>query len=176
MTFSLRSLLIVIAMIALWLSALFSKSPWMIDAATTITMLFIALALAFSIWDGRRRRRAFWTGLFIVGLGNFLLADYLSAYQRTSFQIADAILGTSPSPRPLPYFPSYVPPPPSALMQPAVPASPQAVARIIATGDLYNRQHEAIRAAVPAMLSLLLGGVGGLLTAWISERSSGAAS
>jgi hypothetical protein len=98
MTFSIRTFLIAIAVVSVWLGALVSKSPLLIELAASATVLLILLTLPLAIWDHRPLLRAFWTGCFVLGFGNLLYCSFFSAYQQTSNQMAGLIMGDQPQP------------------------------------------------------------------------------
>lgn len=96
MTFSIRTFLVVIAILSVWLGALVSKSPLLVELAASGTVLLILLSLALAIWEPRPLLRAFWTGFFALAFGNLLYNGFFSSYQQTSSQVAQAIMGTAP--------------------------------------------------------------------------------
>jgi hypothetical protein len=182
MTFSIRSFLIVIAILACWLGALVSKSPLMIELVANTTALLILLTLAFAIWDRRPEQRAFWTGCFVLGFGSLMLTHYSSGYQRTSYRIASLILG-DPTAQTTTPFPNYgpnapMPAPSVSFYQPPNGPGPFTTTYAIQIpanpNQDYYQQQEAIRAAVPTLFSLLVAGIGGWMTLWISRRSKDA--
>lgn len=222
MTFSIRTFLIVIAVLSVWLGALVSKSPLLVELATSATVLLILLSLALAIWEPRPLQRAFWTGFFALAFGNLIYNGFFNPYQQMSNQVAQAIMGKAPSyqtpygystpTRAINFPPSqtsfYAPeegsadqapslapattsPPSSADEatnvevltpdfpvkgpQPPPPVPPSAYPVQMPsystgyTGNYYE-QREAIRASVPALLSLLMGVIGGCVTMWIASR------
>lgn len=221
MTFSIRTFLIVIAILAVWLGALVSKSPLLIELAAGGTVLLILLSLALAIWAPRPLQRAFWTGFFALAFGNLLYNGFFHSYGQTSNQVAQLIMGNNPPmygpatysyPAPARSFltpPSqtsyYAPEDESADSPPSLsptdsdsdsspegnglpqnPVAPTAVPGFApppmypATtyiqmpvqpyGGNYYEQRETIRAAVPSLLSLLMGVLGGCVTMWIASR------
>lgn len=200
MTFSLRTFLIVIAILACWLGAMVSQVPLLVELVASATSLLILLTLALAIWEPRAEWRAFWTGFFVLAFGNLLLTHYFNAYQQTGHEVANLILG-APKPIGLP-TPSFNPPtyfPPQQVTPPNV--APPADARpsleveerfyqppynsgwssypagsysYNLVGSEYYQRHTAIRTAVPNLISLLAGFIGGWLTMWISQRSENA--
>lgn len=184
MTFSLRTSLIVISILACWLGALVSKSPMLMELVASATALMIFLTLAFAIWDSRAEQRAFWTGFFVLAFGNLLIAHYFDAYQQTGTEVATRIMGPlnsgtsipfgpvpslNPGVRSAPSISYYQPQPPNPL-----PPTSYAIQVPFNPGDYYQRFH-AIRTAVPILLSLLAGVIGGWLTLWISRQGKKAA-
>jgi hypothetical protein len=186
MTFSLRTSLIVTSILACWLGALVSKSPMLMELVASATALLILLTLAFAIWDSRPEQRAFWTGFFVLAFGNLILAHYFEAYQQTGNELATRILGP---PNAAVYTPSYMPPPSLSpapfgppnpntsyyqpLNPPPInPANPTFVMQVSTnTSANYYQQFNAIRMAVPSLLSLVAGVIGGWLTLWISRQA-----
>jgi hypothetical protein len=96
MTFSIRTILIVMALVALWLGALVSKSSLAIELVSNFTALLILLTLPLAIWDPRPGMRPFWTGFFVLAVGNHLLSNYF-AHQRLNHYFAELISGESVS-------------------------------------------------------------------------------
>jgi hypothetical protein len=182
MTFSIRSFLLLIALLAFWLGAFVSKSPLMMELATSGTVLLILLTLAFAIWDRRPEQRAFWTGCFVLGFGNLVLASYWGGYQRTSYQVAQLIVGSQPAQSVAVGYTSpavgsgfMMPPPTAPMVTYYQPTNSGAIAQSYAiqmpVSQEYYQQQEAIRGAVPTLLSLMFAGLGGWMTVWIWRRS-----
>ena len=111
MTFSIRTFLIVIAVLSVWLGALVSRSPLFVELAAGGTVLLILLSLALAIWEPRPLLRAFWTGFFALAFGNLLYNGFFHSYQRTSNQVAQVIMGNYQPPTygPGPYTPGSMP-------------------------------------------------------------------
>jgi|GEM_PF-4599199 len=202
MTFSIRTFLLVIGVLACWLGAMVSNSPLLVELVATATSLLILLTLALAIWEPRAEQRAFWTGFFVLAFGNMILAHF-NAYQQTGHEAANAILG-QPKPQPVslprtPAFnspmmaPSYTPAPsldpaapdtapslPSNTSYYQPPYSPvpypssSYVPVYTQVADNYYQRHAAIRTAVPSLLSLVAGVIGGWLTMWVYRRAKGA--
>ena len=107
MTFSIRTFLIVIAILACWLGAMVSSSLVLVELVGSATLLLILLTLPLAIWEPRAELRAFWTGFFVLSFGSFFLSSYAGIYQQTSQAIAIAILS---EPKPVQYpQPSLMP-------------------------------------------------------------------
>lgn len=119
MTFSIRTFLIVIAVLSVWLGALVSRSPLFVELAAGGTVLLILLSLALAIWEPRPLLRAFWTGFFALGFGNLLYNGVFNSYQQTSNQVAQVIMGNQQQPRWVP-APAYPTTRPSFLTPPSV--------------------------------------------------------
>jgi hypothetical protein len=179
MTFSIRTFFVAIAVIAIWLGALVSKSPLLIEIVANLTGLMILLTLAWAIWERRPEQRAFWTGFFVLAFGNLVLSSYLSTYQRTGYQVANLIVGQPAqqvvnTPYGLQWFPA------TTTNNVALPAPltnytgkySYTLAGAVGPNPDIQQQVEAIRSAVPMMASLLVGVVGGWLTLWIWRRRS----
>jgi hypothetical protein len=197
MTFSIRTFLIVIALFACWLGALVSHVPLLVELVASATALLILLTLPLAIWDPRAEQRAYWTGFFVLALGNMLLTQYFNAYQQTGSAVATLILGAPQmqtpgySPAPPTYFPPTNPgntapqsitpadAPPSLereerFYQPAIDpygwSNPSGSYIYQPVGNAYYQRHAAIRTAVPNLFSLLAGVIGGWLTQWIYRQ------
>ena len=180
MTFSIRTFLIAVAIVAIWLGALVSKTPLVIEIVTNATGLMILLILAFAIWERRPEQRAFWTGFFVLAFGNLVLAYCLTTYQRTGVQVAQLIVG-QPAPQVAgntPYGLQWMPATTSGPVNVAFPPTNYAgsvtytLSGAVGPTPDYFQQVEAIRSAVPMMASLLVGVIGGWLTLWIYRRRS----
>jgi hypothetical protein len=199
MTFSLRTFLIVIAILACWLGAMVSQLPLFVELVANATALLILLTLALAIWEPRTEWRAFWTGFFVLAFGNMLLTQYFNAYQQTGHEVANLILGVpQPSAPQTSGFnpPTYLPPqpvPPSNLLAPPADARPSLEVEerfyqppynsgwssypatgsytFTPVGSEYYQRHTAIRTAVPNLISLLAGVIGGWLTMWMRTRN-----
>jgi hypothetical protein len=182
MTFSLRTSLIVTSILACWLGALVSKSATLVELVACATALLIFLTLAFAIWDSRPDQRAFWTGFFVLAFGNLLLAHYFNAYQQTGNEVATRIMGPPNAPNygPMPTFapapmlgPGAYSPPVTSFYQPPDPATASITyaVQLPANPNDYYQQLNSIRMAVPNLLSLLAGVIGGWLTLWISRQA-----
>ncbi|WP_254511657.1 hypothetical protein [Anatilimnocola floriformis] len=122
MTFSIRTFLIVIAILACWLGAMVSTSLVIVELVASATLLLMLLALPLAIWEPRAELRAFWTGFFVLSLGSILLSSYLGGYQQTSQAIAVAILG-QPTPVQYPQPNFSLPPGTVPLLSPPQPGS-----------------------------------------------------
>lgn len=230
MTFSIRTFLVVIAVLSVWLGALVSKSPLLVELAAAGTVLLILLALALAIWEPRPLQRAFWTGFFALAFGSLLYNGFFSSYQKISNQVAQVIMGNyqlptyGPKPSTTPIrggvisFPAttalYAPEdeyftPPQAAGAPVsdspnsaseatprefpanpngnfnpqsapewgpnpmpapMPAAPAPYYWQPVVAADYHEQREAIQAAVPSLISLLMGVIGGCVTMWIAAR------
>lgn len=177
MTFSIRTFFVAIAIVAVWLGALVSKSPVLIEVVANLTGLMILLTLAWAIWEQRPEQRAFWTGFFVLAFGNLVLSSYLSTYQRTGYQVANLIVGQPPqqmvnAPYGLQWFPAMAP---SGTAYPMPVTNYTGTYSYTLTGAVgpnpdLQQQVDAIRTAVPMMASLFVGVVGGWLTLWIWRR------
>lgn len=119
MTFSIRTFLVVIAILSVWLGALVSKSPLLVELAAGGTVLLILLSLALAIWEPRPLQRAFWTGFFALAFGNLLYNGFFHSYQQTSNQVAQAIMGNNPQPIYSPATYTYPAPATTILTPPA---------------------------------------------------------
>lgn len=73
MTFSLRTTLIGIAYVALWLGAVSTGNTVMIEFMVCVSVWVLFLALPMAIWDSNVERRPFWGGFFAVGIANVLM-------------------------------------------------------------------------------------------------------
>lgn len=179
MTFSIRTFLVAIALVAVWLGALVSKSPLLIEIVANLTGLMVLLTLAWAIWERRPEQRAFWTGFFILAFGNLVLSSYLSTYQRTGYQVANLIVG-QPAQQVVntPYGLQWIPAATNsnvALPGPLINYTgtySYTLAGAVGSSPDIQQQVEAIRTAVPMLASLLAGAVGGWLTLWIWRRRS----
>lgn len=96
MNFSLRTALLSTAIVATLLGAIVSKSPLFLESVATLIYLGIALTLPLAIWDPLPRRRAFWTGFFVLGLASVLMANQLGSYQQASTNLASLIVPVFP--------------------------------------------------------------------------------
>ncbi|QDU25152.1 hypothetical protein ETAA8_02140 [Anatilimnocola aggregata] len=210
MNFSIRTGLIAVSIVAVLLGAIVSKSPLVMELATNLVLLGICLTLALAIWDREPLRRAFWTGFFVLGFGNVVLASYFNAYQQSTSELSTLLMGqpqpggpavSYPRTRIIPsssfkppvteylteevYEPTLTPPQPvptttapNSAPSFAMPPSnfpPPPMATPYYSSDYYL-QFEAIRSSLPVMFSLLVAGIGGWVTMWIShQRSTSAA-
>lgn len=179
MTFSIRTFFVAIATVAVWLGALVSRSPLLIEIVANLTGLMILLTLAWAIWERRPEQRAFWTGFFILAFGNLVLSSYLSTYQRTGYQVANLIVG-QPAQQVVnaPYGLQWTPTTTAnnvTLSAPLTNYTGTYSYTLVASGAQspdVQQQVEAIRTAVPMLASLLAGVVGGWLTLLIWRRRS----
>jgi hypothetical protein len=170
MNFSLRTALLVTAIVALLLGAVVSKSPLFLELVSTAICLGIALTLPLAIWDHLPARRAFWTGFFTLGFASLLMSYYFHGYQQSSSQLATLMVGkpagVTPgapyNPQAMSFFQSggYANPGPSSTTY--VITSPNAMPTI--GSSTYYEQLNALRAALPSMFSLLAAAVGGWIT------------
>lgn len=195
MTFSIRTFLIVIGILACWLGALVSNSPLVVELVANATSLLILLTLSLAIWDTQPEQRAFWTGFFVLAFGNLVFTHYFNAWQQTGHELARVILG-EPKPATVqpfnpPSVPSWTSPPtlpPSNLppastpptleerfYQPSYSTVPYSTGAYIYQDNYYQR-HAAIRTAVPSLLSLIAGVIGGWVTMWAYRRAKSAES
>jgi hypothetical protein len=182
MTFSLRSILVVIAVVGVWLGAIMSNSLWCVELAAAATNLMFFLSLALAIWQRTPEQRAFWTGFCVLGLANLVLANYFGAYQQTSYRIASAFAAEQP--QPMPNVSWTTAGPAGYVGGSGVVFAPQAVPWSGYGGSTYTPYtvlaagmpvgpHYAIQAAVAPVLSLILACVGGWVTLW-AARNKGA--
>jgi hypothetical protein len=174
MTFSLRSILLVIAIVGIWLGAILSKSPLAVELATVGTNLFLLVSVALAIWHPQMEQRKFWTGFCLAGLGNFVLAHHFSAYRTSSYVIAAAVLGDPNG------WQSY---PPQSAMTVWAPSTtfvspPNApINSYVQTYDpyaavFYTQSYQAVGAGVVSIFSLLAACIGGWLTLWIAREKA----
>jgi hypothetical protein len=178
MTFSLRTFLIVIGILAVWLAALFAKSPLLLEIVGYATALFVLMSLAFAIWDQRPRHRAFWTGFFVVGVGNSLAGECFNLEVGLRTELSDAILTprdgskwapvtapTNPFAAPVPVYPG-----------PGFPSLPSGSGPSPTVPSMYYKgeQRHAIYEALLLFFSLLAAMLGGAGTYWIERRSEAA--
>lgn len=179
MTFSIRTFLVVTAILAAWLGALVSNSQLAVELVGNLTALLIVLTLAFAIWDRRPEQRAFWTGFFLLGIANLVIGHYYSGYQWTTAKVATLFLG-EPNPSQVagfwtggpgpagPYAPVYAGTTTSYYGAPVpVYVSPSGPPTVN-----YYIQQRAISVAVPSLMSLVVGCLGGFLTLWIWRQKA----
>src|SRR5688572_27861264 len=76
MTFSLRTGLIAVAILAVWLGALLSRSQLFVSAVSSAALVAILLALPLAICEPRAEQRAFWSGFFVVSVGLLLISSF----------------------------------------------------------------------------------------------------
>lgn len=179
MTFSLRSILLLIAVVAVWLGALMSGSPAAIELAAVATNLSFFVALAMAIWHRSPEQRAFWTGFCVLGIANLVLANHFAAYQQTGYQLATAIVGeqASTSFGWTSYPPLNVTGSGTLVSQPFINVSgfggqPGSSTWLPTPTIAPFGPHEAIRAAFAPIVSLILACAGGWFTFWIARSKS----
>jgi hypothetical protein len=166
MNFSLRTALLVTAIVALLLGAVVSKSPLFLELVSTAICLGIALTLPLAIWDHLPARRAFWTGFFALGLASLLMNFYFAAYEQSSSALANVVMEFSSG---------YMPPEPEGprmmtfyqrsqggLVYPRFPITSRPVPPN-STPDNYE-QFLALCITFPRMFSLLAAAIGGWIT------------
>jgi hypothetical protein len=88
MTFSLRFLLVVVAIVACWLGALISQQAVIIELTSYATAFVAMLAIPIAFWDPRLERRLFCRGFLIFAVGTFLLGILLSAFDNLGILVA----------------------------------------------------------------------------------------
>jgi hypothetical protein len=176
MTFSLRSILFVIAVVGVWLGAILSQSTLAVELAAAATNLFLLLSVALAIWHPQADQRKFWTGFCLLGLGSFVLGHYFSAYETTKIQIANIVASATPQP-------AYSGPPVSGTVPPNYYAPPAYAGGYITYNPAYVssggagfsgyvpniQQQQIIFFSVTPIISLLAACAGGWLTLWIAR-------
>jgi|GEM_PF-6419498 len=115
MTYSLRSALAGIGVIAVWLAALLSGSQLFVAGVSFLATMTILLALPLAIFELRPATRAFWTGFFVTSLGlllfnSFTVGSASWAYRSVRDSIADVLTFERPRPE---SNQEFVPAPPS---------------------------------------------------------------
>ena len=75
MAFSLRTVLLAIAISSLWLGAVVTRSPVMLELASVSSLLILFLAIPLSFYD-HENRKPFWAGFAAIGLGLMLAATF----------------------------------------------------------------------------------------------------
>jgi hypothetical protein len=159
MTFSMRSFLIVIAFVGVWLGVLVSKSTVAIEVASYLTALLILLTLPLAIWDPRPDMRPFWTGFFVLAAGNYALGSHFSTHQQLNHYLAEGFSGQIPAQNSMIVWDSAV------LMR----GRPVFLSSM-ADGSNSTTLYGSIWNAVPVLLSIITGGLGGWIILWISRR------
>jgi hypothetical protein len=171
MNFSLRTALLVTAIVATLLGAVVSKSPLFLELVSTAICLGIALTLPLAIWDPQAPRRAFWTGFFTLGFASLLMNYYFNGYQQSSSQLASLMVGQPTgvvtsggpyNPQTMTFFQSggYGNPGPTSPTY--FITSPNAMPTI--GSSKYYEQLNALRTGLPSMFSLLAAAIGGWIT------------
>jgi hypothetical protein len=153
MRFSLRTLLFVIVVVAVWLGALFARSTLFVQLVSSATELLILVALPLAIWDSRPAHRAFWSGFFVVGVGYFLAGYCFNLHENLQIQVAELI----------------VPPPPDPFSAPA----PQPVDPFTLPPEPFYSvdQGRALYQSIPILFALIAATIGGTATCLITQRS-----
>jgi hypothetical protein len=176
MTFSIRALLIVTALTAVWLAALRTSSILMIEIAGGSSALLILLALPLAIWDRNLNRRPFWTGFFVVAAGTFLLMNVAGAFNNHTEQFA-RWLATKKVTTPVSSSPTT-----TFVGDTPVNITVNYKGLDSTTGPTnltFNTIRSDVAAAVtqwfPFAIALLAGGIGGWITSGMSGRSRGEA-
>lgn len=75
MAFSLRTVLLAIAISSLWLGAVVTRSPVLLELASVSSLLLLFLAIPLSFYD-HENRKPFWAGFAAIGLGLMLAATF----------------------------------------------------------------------------------------------------
>jgi hypothetical protein len=114
-TFSLRTALVGVAVVAVWLAALLSGSELFVAAVSSLALVSIFLALALAIWEPRAEALAFWSGYFVVSVGLLLIGSFTVgsatwAYRSIRDEMADVLHLQRPRPE---SSKEFVPAPPS---------------------------------------------------------------
>jgi hypothetical protein len=180
MKFSMRTILALVTLVAVFLGAFFSRSELIISFAIMIGVAIILLSLALGITEANPVRRTFWIGFFVLSLGTLIVSSYLPTYN----QLAEAIvlpmrrtgertgelfplpIVSPPYSVPSPNLPAnFVQPPPTYYQPPAQSGLPPTFAPIATyvmnSGELY-----ALNYQIHIMFALFSGLVGGTTTVW----------
>jgi hypothetical protein len=94
MTFSLRTILLVTAVVATLLGAFVSRSPLFLEITALLIYLGVAVSLPLAIWHPSPAQRAFWTGFFVVGATCFFATRYYAASLTMTEELTKAFMGS----------------------------------------------------------------------------------
>jgi len=191
MKFTIKTAMIGMGLMSILVAALFSGSPLFMSLVTSVVLMLVPMMLVFAICDGRKSRRPFWIGCFIMSLTCVYGSQAVGVFSQIGYEVADRIctvgspsLGQydpSISPFSAPTFPATgtlpVPPPVSNTMQPVGPAYPAFLPTAAQVGlnntiyfnSSYDENYQAVAAFVPIFLSVLAGVCGGLAALWVAK-------
>ena len=192
MKFSIKTAMIGMGLTSVLVAALFSGSPLFMGLLTSAVVLLIPMILVFAICDGRKSRRPFWIGSFIMSLTCVYGGHYWGLFSPLEYEIANLVC-TVGSPSLAEYDPTISPqfavpafptsglqpisPPVSNTFQPVAPVSPTFQPTAVPVGfnntiyfnSSYDENYQAVVAFVPTFFSILAGVCGGLAALWISK-------
>jgi hypothetical protein len=94
MTFSLRTILLVTAVVATLLGAFVSRSPLFLEITALLIYLGVAVSLPLAIWHPSPAQRAFWTGFFVVGATCFFATRYYAASRTMTEELTKVFMGS----------------------------------------------------------------------------------
>ena len=165
------------------------------NLVTSVVLFLIPMMLVFAICDGRKSRRPFWIGCFIMSLACVYGSNSWGWFSQLGYETANLVCTVgSPSladfdpnmsPFAAPTFPAPgatqpFSPPVSTGFQPGSPAvyptflpvgTPVASYSVYSNSS-YGENYQAVVAFVPILLSVLAGVCGGLAALWISKIPS----
>ena len=164
MAFSLRTLLLSIAISSLWLGAVVARSAVLLEVASVSSLLLLFLAIPLCFYDDENRR-PFWAGFAAIGLGLMLAATF---FDLPLHKTSNAITGFAMS---LPGVSDI----PDSTTTEVVPVS-----YIADNGGITKPTmsplttkisiHDAISRTVPFLLILMFATVGGLFVQYTAKN------
>ena len=195
MKFTIKTAMIGMGLASVLVAALFSRSPFFLGLVTAFFSLLVPMMLVFAICDGRKSRRPFWIGSFIMSVTCVYGSFSWGLFSSIECEIANFVYTVgSPSiaenatniPPPLtgtlsvPTFPAQslatpnavqpLNPPVSTTFQPVAATYPAFLpAGVPVNFYSYDGSYEAISGFVSIILSVLAGVIGGLAALWISK-------
>lgn len=191
MKFTIKTAMIGMGLASFLVAVLFSRSPFFIGLVSVFLSFLIPMMLVFAICDGRKSRRPFWIGSFIMSVTCVYGSFSWGLFSSIECEIANFVYTVgSPSiaenatniPPPLtgtlsvPTFPAQslatpnavqpLNPPVSTTFQPVAATYPAFLPTSV-QGNLYI--YDAIAWFVAIFLSVLVGVIGGFAALWISK-------
>jgi hypothetical protein len=193
MKFTIKTAMIGLGLTSVLVAALFSGSSLFLGLLTSVVLMLIPMMLVFAICDGRKSRRPFWIGSFIMSLTCICGSQSFGVFSPIDYEIAHLICtvgsptvaqvdASNPSPAVF-GVPAIQPiiPAPSGEFQPVVPVYPAFSPTAVPVGfgspvyisSSYDEHFQAVAAFVPIFFSVLAGVCGGLAALWISHVPKG---
>ena len=156
MAFSLRTLMLTIGLSSLWLGAIVTRSPVLLEVASVSSLLLLFLAIPLCFYD-HPHRQSFWAGFSAIGIGLMMAATFFDLPIHKTCNAITGIAMTLPGISDLP----------DSITTEVVPVSfyPQGGEPRQATMQTLKTKlsvHEAISGSVPFLLIMLLATLGGL--------------
>jgi len=167
MAFSLRSSLLAVAISSLWLGAVVTRSPLLLELASVTSLLLLFLAIPLSFYDNDERK-PFWSGFAAIGLGLMLAATFFDLpLDKTINTITEFVIS----------LPGVSDVPDSTTTQ-VVPVSyigenGGVTTPTMATTITSISIHDAISRTIPFLLILLFATLGGLFVSYTASQRKG---